>query len=95
MVAEKKEPHVEPDFLTVKVLSATQVMFDDQAWSVASSNKLGPFSIVPGHAGFIALIDDTLEISRTEHDKEKIEIPIKKAVLHCQNNNVRVLVGSV
>lgn len=84
-----------PKFLTVKVLSASQVMFDGQAWSVASSNALGPFSIIPGHAGFIALIDDALEISRNEHDKKKIEIPIKKAVLHCQNNNVRVLVGSV
>ncbi|MDO8512271.1 MAG: hypothetical protein Q7S57_03275 [bacterium] len=95
MARKNKSEQNLQNFLTVKVLSATQVMFDDQAWSVASSNKLGPFSIVPGHAGFIALIDDTLEISRTEHDKVKIEIPIKKAVLHCQNNNVRILVGSV
>ena len=95
-MAKKNNPSNKiPDFLTVKVLSANQVIFDGQAWSVASSNKLGPFSIIPGHAGFIALLDDTLEINKHEHGRDKIEIPIKKAVLHCQDNSVRVLVGSV
>lgn len=92
---EKEKSLFENNLLAVKVMSSAEVLFDGPAWSVASENELGPFSIIPGHAGFIALINGGLEISRNEHDKAKIDIPIKKAVLHCQNNHVRVLIGSV
>lgn len=94
MARKNKSDQVPQNFLNVNVLSATQVLFNGQAWSVASSNELGPFSIIPGHAGFIALINEKVEIHKDQHSKEKIDIPIKKAVLHCENNNVRILVGS-
>ena len=43
--------------LSVKFLSPLKTYFNGKARYVASQNVSGPFSIFPGHAQFITLID--------------------------------------
>lgn len=85
---------IDSESLYVTIVSATENVFEGKVWAVASTNKVGPFSIVPGHAGFISLIEEKVELSENDKDNKKIVIPIKKAVLHCRDNKVRILIGS-
>lgn len=45
------------NLLDVKFLSVNETFFEGKAQAVASENNKGPFSILPGHAQFISLID--------------------------------------
>jgi len=92
---KNKKKRASEVFLKVKILSSKEKVFEGNVWAIASSNEVGPFSMVPGHAGFISLIREKVELYHDKKDRKGTVIPFSRAVLHCRDNNVKILIGSV
>lgn len=45
--------------LHVRIISPQQLILDTQASSVSSKNQQGPFDILPQHANFISIIENS------------------------------------
>lgn len=61
--------------LTVKILSPTQTIYDGEALSISSANSLGKFDILPYHANFITLVQNTpivLRVKKKEAEQESL-----------------------
>lgn len=63
------------ELLHVRIISPQQLILETEATSVSSENSQGPFDILPEHANFITVIENTPIIvrpaSRGEPPKEK------------------------
>jgi F0F1-type ATP synthase epsilon subunit len=77
--------------LTVLVRSRTKDYYNGTASVVSSSNKKGPFDILPKHAHFISLIHDGLTIHKTGGAEEHISF--SNAILKAKDNIVEVYIG--
>lgn len=59
----------DPPILHVRIISPQQLILDTQASSVSSKNSQGNFDILPSHANFITLIEDSPIVIRIEGQK--------------------------
>lgn len=55
--------------LHVRIISPQQLILDTEANSVSSKNLQGPFDVLPLHANFITLIENTPIVIRTPNQK--------------------------
>ena len=76
--------------LNVKIISPTQVFFDDQALSVSSKNLLGNFDVLPQHANMITFIEKSQPIVIRKLNKEKIEFKFPMAIIYVRENQVTI-----
>lgn len=74
--------------LQVRVSTPTEVLWEGEADSVSGENSQGKFDILPLHANFITLVQDTPIIIRMEA-REK-QFSFKNAVIHTDESVVKV-----
>ncbi len=55
--------------LHVRIISPQQLILDTQAQSVSSKNLDGPFDILPQHANFISMIENSPIVVRMANQK--------------------------
>lgn len=75
--------------LKVRIISPQQVLFEDEAISVSSINSAGKFDILPHHANFITLIEDSPILIR-KADKKLIEFKFPLAIIYTLSNKVTI-----
>jgi F0F1-type ATP synthase epsilon subunit len=77
--------------LSVKVLTPERVQYEGPALAVSSFSSRGPFSLLPLHTNFIAIIRTRLSIFRTR--TERVDIPVDVGIVVCRENRVEVYLG--
>lgn len=58
--------------LHVRIISPQQLILDTQALSVSSKNPQGPFDILPAHANFITIIENSPIVVRIPGQKDTV-----------------------
>lgn len=61
--------------LNVKIISPTQTIFDGEAYAVSSVNSAGKFDILPYHANFITLVQNSpiiLRVKKKDADQKTV-----------------------
>lgn len=75
--------------LHVRILSPQQLILDTRAESVSSKNSQGPFDILPQHANFITLIENSPIVIRVK-DQQPLIFKFPIAIMHIQENKVAI-----
>lgn len=75
--------------LKVRIISPQQVLFEDEAISISSINSAGKFDILPHHANFITLIEDSPILIR-KADKKLVEFKLPLAIIYTLSNKVTI-----
>lgn len=77
------------EYLTVRIISPKQVVFQGQAVSISSTNSAGNFDILPKHANFITLVEKSpIIIRKTDGKNVQYSFPI--AIIYNENNLVNI-----
>lgn len=77
--------------LNLHILSPLKDLFTGEVLSVSSRNSAGPFDVLQDHANFITIIDGApIFVRLSNGTKQEFKFPV--AVLHCQNNQVKIFV---
>ncbi len=79
------------DNLSLFVRDRDEIVFDGEVKSVSSVNKKGKFDILPKHANFISLVDQTLIARKVAGGEETIKVD--EGVLRVRQNKVEVYLG--
>lgn len=74
--------------LHVRIISPQQLILDTEAISVSSKNAQGNFDILPQHANFITLIENSPIIVRTGPKELKFAFAV--AIIFTQENKVNI-----
>lgn len=75
--------------LHVRILSPQQTLFEGEVNSVSSKNTQGPFDILPEHANFIAIIENSPIVIRTRGQKPlTFQFPL--AIIYTTLNTVNI-----
>lgn len=77
--------------LSVVVHSREGLLFEGPATSVSSTNKIGPFDVLPLHANFVCVLEKELIIRTPAGAVQTIAVP--RGILKVKNNIVEVYVG--
>ncbi len=77
------------ELLHVRIVSATQPVWEGDAVSISSVNSDGPFDILPMHANFISLVKKSPFVVSTASG-ERQEWHFEQAVVYVQGNTVRI-----
>ncbi len=72
------------------VKSRNKIYFEDDVYSVTSSNDKGVFDVLPFHANFISIIRDFIKIDKGDVDNVKFEI--KSGIMYVESNIVNIYV---
>lgn len=80
--------------LSVKIQTPRSVIYEGQAQAVASEDSRGPFSIVPEHANFLAVVSNT-PILLIKEDGSKLSIPVSQAIIHNLKDKVSIYVDPI
>jgi F0F1-type ATP synthase epsilon subunit len=80
--------------LSVKVQTPRSIIFEGKAQAVASEDTRGPFSIIPQHANFLAIISKS-PIMIIKSDGSKLSIPVNQAIVHNFQDNVSIYVDPI
>lgn len=75
--------------LKVKIISPRQDFFEGEALSVSSKNSVGNFDILPEHANFITMIQNTSIIIR-KPNKEELSFNFPLAIIYNSKNIVKI-----
>lgn len=77
------------DELHVKISSPEKELFNGVAYSISSVNSTGKFDILPGHANFITVIENSPIILRQKNGaKQDFTYPM--AILSVASNQVNI-----
>ena len=79
------------DAIDVVVRKREGLVFTGHVFAVSSTNKIGNFDILPGHANFICTINGYLTIHNTREKSQ--EIKIDSGILRAKGNLVEVYLG--
>lgn len=75
--------------LHVRVISPKKLLLDTEATSVSSKNSQGPFDILPQHANFITVIENSPIIIR--HNRQKpITFNLPLAIILTMKDSVNI-----
>ena len=77
--------------LTLFVRNRDEVVFEGEVKSITSGNKKGKFDILPKHANFISLVNETLIARRLGGGEETITVD--QGVLRVKENRIEVYLG--
>ena len=75
--------------LNVRIISPQKELFNGQALSVSSTNSEGKFDILPEHANFITLVQNSQITIRTGEGKD-LNYTFPLAIIYSSTNNVRI-----
>lgn len=75
--------------LTVKIITPNQTLFNELALSVSSINSKGKFDILPSHANFITLIQNS-PIVITKQNKQKQTFNFPLAIIYVTRDKVNI-----
>lgn len=76
-------------FLHVRILSPQQLILDTDAQSVSSKNLQGPFDILPQHANFITVVENSPITIRLKGQKPlTFQFPL--AIIYTTSNQVNI-----
>ncbi|MBU1000614.1 hypothetical protein KKE78_04435 [Patescibacteria group bacterium] len=73
----------------VRIISPQQLILDTEAVSVSSKNVQGNFDILPQHANFITLVENTPIVIRTERQKP-LTFKFPLAIILTRENKVDI-----
>ena len=75
--------------LHVRIISPQQLILNSYAVSVSSKNSQGPFDILPQHANFITMVENTPIVIRVANQKPLVfKFPL--AIIMVTENNVNI-----
>lgn len=75
--------------LHVRIISPQELILDTEAASVSSKNLQGPFDILPQHANFITLVENSPIVVRTSKQKPLVfKFPL--AIIITRENKVDI-----
>ncbi len=75
--------------LHIRIISPQQLILDTEADSVSSKNSQGPFDILPQHANFITLVENSPIVIRSKGQKPlNLKFPV--AIIMNQENKVNI-----
>lgn len=75
--------------LHVRIISPQQLILDTEASSVSSKNLQGPFDILPAHANFITIIENSPIVVRIPGQKDTVfKFPL--AIILTTENRVNI-----
>ena len=77
--------------LTVTVQTPKGVEFSGSAAAITSKNKKGKFDVLPYHANFISVIEETVVVHQA--DKREVSLKLEKGVMKVQEDTVHILIG--
>lgn len=67
------------------------ILFEGKAFSLQAVNKLGPLTVLPGHANLLSILTDcTVLIDGEEGEKE---LQIENGILKVSSNNVTLFIN--
>ncbi len=75
--------------LHVRIISPQNIILDTEATSVSSKNTQGPFDILPQHANFITLIENSPIVVRLT-DQRMLSFGFPLAIILVRENNVNI-----
>lgn len=75
--------------LNVRIISPKEDLFNGTALSVSSVNSSGKFDILPQHANFITLVQNSPIVIKTAEGKD-ISYNFPLAIIHTTNNEVHI-----
>ena len=75
--------------LKVRIITPKQVIFNEDSLSISSTNTVGKFDILPTHANFITLIQNSpIIIRKTNHQLVTFKFPL--AIIYTVSNKVNI-----
>lgn len=75
--------------LHVRIISPQQLILDTEAFSISSKNLQGPFDILPQHANFISIIENSPIVVNISNQKSAIfKFPL--AIILVTSNKVNI-----
>lgn len=75
--------------LQIIIIAPKEELFNGEAFSLSSTNSAGKFDILPFHANFVTMVQNTPIIIRTATKEEKkFEFPM--AIIYAANNTVKI-----
>ena len=75
--------------LNVRIISPQKELFSGPAVSVSSTNSEGKFDILPEHANFITLVQNSQITIRTDEGKN-LNYTFPLAIIYSSTNEVRI-----
>lgn len=75
--------------LHVRIISPQDIILDTEATSVSSKNLQGPFDILPQHANFITLIENSPIVVRLT-DQRMLSFGFPLAIILVRENTVNI-----
>ena len=74
--------------LHVRIISPQQLLLETEAVSLSSKNSQGPFDILPQHANFITLVENSPIIVRVNKKELTFNFPL--AIIFTVQNSVNI-----
>ncbi len=78
-----------PLLLQVRIASPKEIIFEGEATSVSSINSHGKFDILPYHANFLTLIENT-PIYVRKPNKETLSFNFPMAIIYNRESRVEI-----
>jgi F0F1-type ATP synthase epsilon subunit len=79
------------DTIAVVIMSPETVVWKGNVTMLSSKNSEGDFDLLPDHARFVSLIENTAVLLTLE-DKTEKSISLTKAVLFFQDNKAKIYI---
>lgn len=79
------------DDLEAIIRDREEILFQGKVFAISSTNDVGPFDVLSGHANFISTIKEKLVIHKTKNEKQ--EMSIDGGVLRVKENKVEIYLG--
>ena len=76
--------------LHVRIISPQQLILDTEATTVSSKNPQGNFDILPQHANFITLVDNSPIIIRPPGGQRPVTFKFPMAIIVTAENKVNI-----
>lgn len=77
------------DLLNVRIVSPKETLFEGQVESVSGVNSVGTFDILPEHAKFITVVENSPLLLRLP-DNVKKEFKFTLAIIHAHGGKVDI-----
>ena len=79
-------------YLHVRILSPQKTIFEGEVLSVSSRNSAGKFDILPEHANFMTLVENSpVIIQKTNKQKQTFNFPL--ALIYTAKDQVNIYTG--
>jgi len=78
------------EYLSVKILSPTQRLYEGEAISLSADNKVGRFDVLAGHTNFFSILTPSdIEVNT---GSKQLTFPVAHGLIKVHNNEVTLYV---